>query len=390
MRWVLFILATLFISIFASLFFKSNEGFIYIDTGVKIIEMRLYLFVILAIWSFVIFYIVISFVKAILGTRESFSLWFGGKKRSKIRKNMMQGLISLAEGNFKAAEKKLSANASKSEEPVINYLGAAIAAYYNGDNSTSEKYIRQASVIKKKSELAVGLIDAILCLKRGKDEEAIAKLVYLNDKKPNHKPVLKLLYRCYEKVGDWSSIASLLPTLEKNEIISKEKSLEYDFLANKALLDIAAVSGEKLLKNSWSAISKPSRLNPEIILHYVDLLIDCGQPAEAEKILRENIPKQWDSTLIDAYGRLKISATEKMLSTLESWIKKEPHNYNLNLAAARLSEKNQIWGKARGYYESSVDISATKEALTELGMLLEQMQEPDTALDCYRMAATTD
>ncbi len=390
MRWLLLLIGSLFASMAIGLVAKSNTGYVLIHTGTKTLEMKLPLFILILLAMFLVFSFLLSVLKQIIGTKEQFSLWFSSRKKAKARKNLLQGLIHLAEGRYKEAQKKITENAGKSDNPVVNYLAAAIAAHCDGDSKISREYLKKASSGNKKSALAVGFIDALLHVESGKDELAIAKLIHLNGIRPNHKPVLTLLFDCYRRVGDWQSINAMSAVFIKQGIITKDNALEYEYLTDSGLLDAAVIAGEKELKSCWSSLSKISKHEPSLIVHYAKLLIDCGLPNEAEKIIRESIPKDWDPALIEYYGKLKVSAPEKMLSNSEGWLKKNPRNPALLLTAARLAERSQIWGRARSYYEACVDVSATPEPLRELGLLLEHLEEPSSALDCYRLAATIE
>ena len=54
------------------------------------------------------------------------------------------------------------------------------------------------------------------------------------------------------------------------------------------------------------------------------------------------------------------------------------------LSLAQISLNNELWGKARSYLEACIECGGTAEAYRELGHLLEQLDEKDTALDLYR------
>jgi HemY protein len=56
----------------------------------------------------------------------------------------------------------------------------------------------------------------------------------------------------------------------------------------------------------------------------------------------------------------------------------------LLLTLARLCLQAKLWGKARSYLEESIAILPKVAAYQELGLLLEQLGEPDKALECFR------
>jgi HemY protein len=94
--------------------------------------------------------------------------------------------------------------------------------------------------------------------------------------------------------------------------------------------------------------------------------------------------KQWDTELVRLYGRIKSPDAASRLSVAEGWLKAQPKDPELLLTLARLCLQNRLWGKARSYLEASIGILPKVEAYQELGLLLEQLGEPDKALECFR------
>ncbi len=75
---------------------------------------------------------------------------------------------------------------------------------------------------------------------------------------------------------------------------------------------------------------------------------------------------------------------------LEGWVKDRPKNVILMLTLGRLSLRNNLWGKAREYFEIALrftnDVRLSAEINAELGRLLEHLGEYEKSLICYRQA----
>ena len=70
---------------------------------------------------------------------------------------------------------------------------------------------------------------------------------------------------------------------------------------------------------------------------------------------------------------------------MEKWLKALSTNEYLLLALGITATKAQLWGKAQGYLESSIDARATPRACMELARLLEdQLQQTDQAARYYK------
>ena len=60
----------------------------------------------------------------------------------------------------------------------------------------------------------------------------------------------------------------------------------------------------------------------------------------------------------------------------------------LLLAAGRSCIRNELWGKARSYLESSLAIRPTPEAYHELGQLMLQLGEKEAATSAFAKGLT--
>jgi HemY protein len=101
-------------------------------------------------------------------------------------------------------------------------------------------------------------------------------------------------------------------------------------------------------------------------------------------LIRDALKRTWDDDLARYYGLAISSDVAKQLATAETWLKSQSHNPSLLLSLGRLSILNQLWGKARSYLESSLDLAPSAETYRELGRLLDLRGEEVLANECYR------
>ena len=115
---------------------------------------------------------------------------------------------------------------------------------------------------------------------------------------------------------------------------------------------------------------------------YSRYLLSKHDDSQAEALLRRCLRKQFDEQLIDIYGLVK--GKEAQLSFAESMLKEQPHSAALFLCLGRLSKTKNLWGKARLYFEQSIEFGATPVAYLELGKLLEQLSDHPGASTAYQ------
>ena len=112
---------------------------------------------------------------------------------------------------------------------------------------------------------------------------------------------------------------------------------------------------------------------------YVALLVADGQNAAAEKVILRGLKQQWDSGLVRQYGYVEGEQPARQLAQAESWLQAHPEDPQLLLCLGRLCAREQLWGKARDYFESSYRLEHTPEICAELGRLLVALGEPKVA-----------
>ena len=84
------------------------------------------------------------------------------------------------------------------------------------------------------------------------------------------------------------------------------------------------------------------------------------------------------------YGVIDGADAAAQLRHAEAWLQKEENNPYLLLTLGRLSLRNQLWGKARSYFEASIGAKGLPEAHNELAHLLESLGENELAMQHYR------
>ncbi|NOZ10541.1 MAG: heme biosynthesis protein HemY [Gammaproteobacteria bacterium] len=391
MKMLLYIIAVLTVVVIATLAAIEDPGYVLITRAPFSIELSLTFFVVLFAVSFVAVYALLRLIINGLRLPAQVTQWNVHRLKHNAQRNQSIGLMQLIQGDWQKAERNLIAHASDSDTPVINYLGAAMAAQELGHPDNRDRYLALAHEHAPKQRLAIDLTQASLQQRGEQTEQALATLTRLHETAPKNSRVLKLLVSVYRQLRDWKGIASLLKALRKSRAYTAKElqQLEIDtyqaLLAHSGNSDIAP-SAQEVWQN---AIPRSLQSDPALLTQYINRLIDSGDMETADRILRKNLNKKWDSQLIYLFGLIEAPDPGEQLKYAEKCLHLHPYSSNLLLTLGRLAMRNQIWGRARSYLESAIASSSLPEAYNELGHLLEHLGESEQALECYRKGLET-
>lgn len=380
MRLLFSALALLLASAGLTLVLKQENGYFLLGYGVWTIEGSLALFVLCVLLLFGVLYLLLRLLRQMWLLPDDMRAWNRRRMSRRAQRSLTRGLLELAEGQWQAAEKSLLSHAENSDTPLLNYLAGARAAQSQGADERRDHYLRLAHHSTPSADVAVGLTQAELQLSQGQLEQALATLNHLRGIAPQHQYVLKLLASLYERLQDWRALHELIPVLRKRKALEPGDLFQLELRVQGQLL---AQSGERL-EEFWNGLGRTLQRQPRLLRQYAQLQAARGQGATMERLLREALKNEWDESLIGLYGLLEGEDPVRMLSFAEEMLTGRPRDAVLLLALGRLALRARLWGKARNYLDASLGVVPTPEAFRELGALLERLEEPEAARDCYR------
>jgi len=195
-----------------------------------------------------------------------------------------------------------------------------------------------------------------------------------------------MLVEVYQQLDSWEDLARLLPLLHKSQIVEPEALSRFEQSLNKQLMKQALVAGDlEGLKQIWEKMPKLMRKESSMIHFYSQLLITMGEQHQAISLIKQGLKHDLYPPLIELYGQICEPDISKQLKTAESWLEPHHRTAELLLTLGRLSVKNELWGKARDYYQDSIQLTPSAEVYKELGELYEKyLDDPLEAMKCYR------
>jgi len=400
-RLLLIIIIALLVGTGLSLGLAYDLGYIRVSLGNYMIETNFWVGLGLIIVLVAVSVFLISSLKRLRHSTGMMAGWVTRGKERRARRRTTQGLLALAEGNWNRARKLLANSAANADTPLINYLSAAHAAFETNDHAGADELLRKAFESTPGSSMAVGLTQAQLQLASNQLEQALATLLRLRKESPHHPFVLKLLKNTYLRLEDWRELARLIPELRKRNVLTEAELSDLERQAWHNLLEKAAKDCEhqkqddpqaslERLTRVWDELPKSLRRDEHTIRDYARLLTHLGDEAQAESLIRKILQNNWSDELVNLYGRIEGNQPEEQLLLAEQWLKDRPNNPALLLALGRLSLRNELWGKAREYFETSLKLRRDRETLAELSRLNAHMGHEEASLKLMMQGLEAD
>ncbi|WP_252177573.1 heme biosynthesis HemY N-terminal domain-containing protein [Endozoicomonas sp. 4G] len=362
----------------------NDSGYVLISYNTATFESTLWGLFLLIGLAIAALWLVWIILKLIFGVTGFIYPMTSGAKAIQARKMTTRGFVELTQGHWKKAERLLSQAADYGTSPLLNYLAAARAAHENGNLEAAAEYLRRADHKEPGAELAIGITQAQLQLSSGQLEQALATLTKLHKQVPRHAYVLKMLKQVYSRLNDWQSLAALLPKLKKHKVVSDEEHRSLELQCFEALFNQAFNNGRsftsvdqrtKPATQIWNSLSAGQKRHSAMIYRYAKCLTDLGAEEKAEALLRDNLNKHYSSEIALLYGKIKGKDLGKQLHFAETLLNERPNDADLLLTLGRLSLRNELWGKAREYFEASLRLSKRVDTYNELGRLLAHMDD---------------
>ncbi len=385
MRLLIFILVVLLIATVVTLAATRDPGYVLMVRPPWSMEMPLTLFIVFGIGAFGALYILGRLTTRALHLPRGVSLWRQRRMGARSRTALARGLTALAGGDWARAENELQTSLRSSEAPLISYLALAMASQGQGDTGKRDDYLAQAHKAAPDDDLATDMTQAMLQMLANQREQALATLTGLHHRAPEHRYVLKMLADTYLSLKDWTGLGYLLPELRRHKVMSEKELTRLEITVHRHLLMPSLPSGSlDVLRRAWEALPKSLRQQPALIAVYAGKLIEQGEHAEAEALLREAIGREWNEELVALYGRAQMQHISRQYETARTWRTTHPNSPALHLALGCLALAGGSNDEAIELLERAVTLGAGPAADLELGKAYERTGDDTRAQLSYR------
>ncbi|MGI9228994.1 MAG: heme biosynthesis HemY N-terminal domain-containing protein [Gammaproteobacteria bacterium] len=386
MRFILIVFGGLFVAILLGELLTADSGRVVFTWGGWLIHTSVAVFICVFVLGFIICSYACILLLRLLGLPRDYSKWRQYRRQYQAEKYLNNGMLAMVEGDWRHAENAFRKGAAYSNNPVVNYLGAARAAQLQDQTARRDRYLRLAHDCNDKASVAVALTQAELQLGRKQYEQAGTTLKKLAAEKPRHNRIKVLLLNTTAALKEWRQVVELLQRFGKKGLLPEAELNARQVTAYAGLLQEAGETlGREQVQQVWQAI--PSRLRRRqayLLETYVKQRLRFGDTMDCEPLLRKAIKQHPEPELVRLYGLVDGKDSAAQLDFMQKILTTRHQDPVLLLTLGRLSRKNNLWGKARAYLEESIAVQAHPETYQELAQLLEQEGDLPTASRYYR------
>lgn len=386
----IFSLLAIVLALLVSLYlgFPGDPGYLLIAFGNNTFETSLFALLV----AVTVLYLVIKLILIVFRWINPWHLIRFGRNykehlRAKSRSKTIEGLLYFTRGSWESSYNLLKKGMKDPDASAVNYLAAAYAAHQQGNKEAWMNCLETAENKYPAARSTINSLKAQLLFKSNQLEQCVAVLQQMKTSSLNDAPLLQLLKDVYLKLNDWEQLEKLLPVLEKNSVIDSQEAelirvrifMENLYRISNQRADFSDVEIGAQLEKAWKKGTVSYKQNEKIVKHYAELLFKLDQKEQAGKAIEVALNKSWSDELIKRYGELDFGTPHRQLLIAESWIQNRPGNERLLVALGRLAMRNELWGKAREYFDTSIEIASTAEAHGELARLLKFLGEEKLA-----------
>lgn len=377
------VVISLLIAVSAAHFMVADSGYVLLAYGGWTVELSLWLAALINIGLIAMVYLAARLVIHLTAKRGRLRSWAGQRRNRLYDSQLQQGLFAYLDGNWDKAISGLSKAAKRGNEQQsqLPLLFAVKASEAGGDLAKAKSLIDAAESRFGANKSTVDLAKAELEMQAGQLETALAILHRLKKSGHAQDKLDYLLLSCYERLGEWASLAALLEQAPVKKLLDKST---YERLQSRsATHNFAQASDLASLHAQWQALTRKQQKQASMVAAYVGALMTHNGHEFADKILNGFFKRQWDDALLSLYAQVQSPDPDRQLLLAESWLVARPNNAELLICLARLCLRNELWGKALDYYESAIAHEPRADIYAEFARLLAHQGKLDRSNKLY-------
>lgn len=390
MRALFWLIALFSLAVGLALFARYNTGYALLFFPPWRVELSLNAFVLLFVLLVLSGYAVVRVVDWVITMPRNVRRYHATKRANDARRFRRDAITALIEGRYHKSVRAIRVAREAEEQrdmKLIDTLIAARAAHFGRDFVARDQFVEEAREASGGRSLALDMLEAEMLYEQYRNREALVALQRVYAQSPKLTAALKLELKIRQQDNHPARVIELTDMLEKSDALDASHAARIRNQARLAQLKLAPMD-ERELQRWWNGLKKDEKRLPKLAAAAAKQFVRVGLGEVAEQLLVDALEANWDVAPLETYGELGRLGVKgdgvKRLARAEDWLRHHPSDHQLLLALGRMCRDAALWGKARNYLEASIAVAATPIAHAELGQLLEQLDDRESAEGHYR------
>jgi HemY protein len=386
MRTILCFLVLLLAVVLGSLI-SHDSGYVALTYGDTTVETTFWVAIGIAALIFVILLLLARLIFLTGVLPRKIKVLFSNRRNLKAQACLRKAILAIVSEDWGKAEKYIGVAVPESQilTNVTRHLALAYVAQRKKDYPGRDEHFRQALELYPRDEVAIKTWQAKLQSCSGQWTESLATMDSLGARKYDNKDLLLCLVGAYFRAEAWQKLQELLPKLRKRQFaesvdVNKLEDCIYQKWMTQCLAKPEQEKVTEGIEGLWRKMPTRVRQVPNVLVLYLRYLLQQKLLNKAEKIFSQSLPNVWDKRLLALYVEFVTLNNFKGLSVAESWLSEHPQDLDLLLCLGKLCHNQQLWAKAKNYFEQSIKVQPSVEAYYALGQIAKS--QGDLAVAC--------
>jgi HemY protein len=184
----------------------------------------------------------------------------------------------------------------------------------------------------------------------------------------------------------WDEVLKAVRLLAKRRALHETSAQGFRLAAYRGRLADRSLDADDLVAECRRIPTEELR-RPELAAEAARLLAAVGRGDVAAELIEAALKEGWDNRLVELYGRLDAPPYRSRIERASAWLGEHGADPALLRALGLLCEREQLWGKARGFLVDSRRLAPSGETSLALARIAEATGDEAAAREFYREAA---
>lgn len=312
------------------------------------------------------------------------------RERNRVKQSqwLREGLTQWLLEDWQSVEKTFKRLSASAFWPRICLLLVAKVASHQRRSLVENDYLNRAMQLKDGTEQwLVDLVHADTLLAREQWAEARQVLTQIAEQQPHNPFVAKRLLKLDLRDGCWPAALQAVTLMRKAELLSRHREHEYLLIIYRGMVSAAYRDSAVALQAVWADLPEAWQRDSSLLLHYAKCLLALRQDSTLEAVLRKALKQSWNEDLFVVYCQCRGQDPSQQITLADAWFKQAPQTAQTLLGMGYLCAHQQLVGRAKHYFQSSLQLAPSAQAYQALAGLLAKEQQFKEAVAVFQQAA---